>query len=277
MRIFGLKIIPLFYKDFFEEITKNIEKEKQKIVFTPNPEMLLQSRKDKALFKNLKKANYLTSDGIGLYIAYQINSFPIKWFLGIVLNFLLLPYYFLNIIFRKKYLYKKYGDRICWSDLTIDLVKFSEKNNILITILDLYNPKDRDKIGSQKNFYQKIKKYFPKLQLEYYIYNPEKKTEIIQKISKSKSKILFSTLGMEKQEKSVVEIMKKCKNIKLWLWVGSSFDYVTGFQKRAPKIMRNIGIEWLYRIFTSPNKIQRLRRILDAIIIFPCIVLFKNK
>ena len=55
---------------------------------------------------------------------------------------------------------------------------------------------------------------------------------------------------MKKQEASVVEIMGKCYNIKLGLAIGSSFDYFTGFQKRAPKIWRNIGLEWLYRLAT---------------------------
>ena len=39
--------------------------------------------------------------------------------------------------------------------------------------------------------------------------------DIINKISSSKSKILFSTLGMKKQEQSIVEIMQSCNNIKL--------------------------------------------------------------
>jgi N-acetylglucosaminyldiphosphoundecaprenol N-acetyl-beta-D-mannosaminyltransferase len=68
-------------------------------------------------------------------------------------------------------------------------------------------------------------------------------------------------------------VMDQCPNIKIGLGVGSSFDYIIWFQKRAPKIFRSIGIEWLYRIFTSPGKIQRLARIYQAVIIFPITVL----
>ena len=55
---------------------------------------------------------------------------------------------------------------------------------------------------------------------------------------------------MKLQEKSIIEIMEQAKNIKIGLGIGSSFDYFIGFQKRAPKFFRSLGIEWLYRIFS---------------------------
>jgi N-acetylglucosaminyldiphosphoundecaprenol N-acetyl-beta-D-mannosaminyltransferase len=73
---------------------------------------------------------------------------------------------------------------------------------------------------------------------------------------------------MKRQEESVIEIMEKAKNIKLWLGIWSSFDYFIWFQKRAPKIFRTLGIEWLYRLLTWPKKIDRLKRLWNAIFVF---------
>jgi exopolysaccharide biosynthesis WecB/TagA/CpsF family protein len=73
---------------------------------------------------------------------------------------------------------------------------------------------------------------------------------------------------MKKQEQSIVEIMQQVQNIKLWLAIWSSFDYLIGFQKRAPKFFRFLWIEWLYRLFNWPNKINRLKRLYNAIFIF---------
>jgi UDP-N-acetyl-D-mannosaminuronic acid transferase (WecB/TagA/CpsF family) len=73
---------------------------------------------------------------------------------------------------------------------------------------------------------------------------------------------------MKKQEQSILEIMWKCKNIKIWTWIWSSFDYIIGFQKRAPKIWRYLWLEWLYRLFTWPQKINRLKRLYSAIFVF---------
>ncbi len=261
MKIFWLKIDNIKKEKLLNNITKF---EKQNIVFTPNPEILLNTLSDKEFLQNLKKADYLTNDGIWLYIAYQIidNNF---WK---IINTILLPYFVFNLFFKRKKLYKKYWDRICWSDLTNDLINFCLKNNTKITIIDLYNPNDKNKVNSQKVFEKKLQEKFPKLNFDYFVYNPEKKQEIINQIKKSDSKILFSTIGMKKQEASVIEIMEQAQNIKIWLWVGSSFDYFVWFQKRAPKIWRKIWLEWFYRLFMWPQKIKRLKRLYNATFVF---------
>ena len=261
MQIFWINLNKLKYDFFLKQL---IKLEKQTIVFTPNPEILLKSKNDLKFKWLLKKADYLTPDGIGLYIAFQIldNNFPT------IINIFLLPYYFFNLFFRRKYLYKKYWDRICWSDLTKDLVLLSEKKQIKITIIDLYNPNDLKKVKSQTLFPKLIKQNFPNLHFDYYIYNPDKKENIIKQISESNSQILFSTLWMKYQEKSIIEILAKAKNIKLWLGIWSSFDYFIWFQKRAPKFFRSLWIEWLYRLINWPKKIDRLKRLYNAIFVF---------
>lgn len=270
MKIFWIEIQNLKYKDFFYEITKL---EKANIVFTPNPEILLKTTTDKEFENILQKADFLTSDGIWLYIAYQIldNNF---WKF---INFLLLPYFFFNLFFKRKMLYEKYWDRICGSDLTKDLINFASQNKVSITIIDLYNPTDKNKVASQASFKKILKEKFPDLMFDYVIFNPEEKEKIFDKIASSSSKIVFSTLGMKKQEKNILEIMEKCPNLKLGLWVGSSFDYFVGFQKRAPKIWRKIGLEWLYRLITWPRKINRIKRLYSAIFNFTFKVIKEKK
>ena len=275
VKIFEIWLSKKSYKEIFEDITSF---HTQHIVFTPNPEILLKTKTDPEFRELLNKATYLTSDGIGLYIAFQINTSPLatllRWegnlnrILLFLWNMLLLPYYFFNLFFRRKNLYKKYGERICGSDLTWDLVPFAEKHNIKITIIDPYFPKDVAKCKAQKTFREDLLKKFPKLDFDFFVYKPEDKDKIIEQIKNSSSKILFSTLWMKKQEQSVVEIMGKCYNIKLGLGIGSSFDYFTWFQKRAPKLWRSLWLEWLYRLATWPQKIIRLKRLWSAIVVF---------
>ena len=172
MQIFWINIDKLNYKDFLEEITSL---KKQNIAFTPNPEILLQAKNDSEFKALLEKANYLTPDGIGLYIAFQIldNNY---WK---IINTLLLPYYFFNLFFRRKSLYKKYGDRICGSDITKDVLAKAIKNNTRITIIDLYNPTDLKKVESQEIFSEKLKEKFPELDFDYFIYDPKEKDKIL--------------------------------------------------------------------------------------------------
>ena len=131
MQVFWIKIDKIKYRDLFEKIVKL---ETQNIVFTQNQEILLKTLKDKEFESLINKATYNTSDWIGLYIAYQIIDNNYNKFI----NISLLPYFFFNLFFRRKFLYEKYGERICGSDLTKDLVEYSEKNNIKVTIIDFW-------------------------------------------------------------------------------------------------------------------------------------------
>jgi N-acetylglucosaminyldiphosphoundecaprenol N-acetyl-beta-D-mannosaminyltransferase len=57
--------------------------------------------------------------------------------------------------------------------------------------------------------------------------------------------------------------------------VGGSFDFLSGKVKRAPKWMRDIGMEWLFRLIQQPHRWRRTGR---AVFLFPIRVVFgKNK
>ena len=57
--------------------------------------------------------------------------------------------------------------------------------------------------------------------------------------------------------------------------VGGSFDYLTGKTPRAPQFLRQMGLEWLWRLMLQP---KRWKRILNAVIIFPIkVILCKEK
>jgi len=59
--------------------------------------------------------------------------------------------------------------------------------------------------------------------------------------------------------------------VKVALGVGGSFDFITGQAKRAPKIFRAAGLEWLWRLLVSlggQGKSRRFRRIYRAIFVF---------
>ncbi len=274
MQILWIPLNKLSYKDFFTDITRL---EKKSIIFTPNPEIILKTLEDEEFKKMILKADYLLPDWTWLFIAFQIIDLKKKYTNSLVsnlLSFIFLPYFIFNVIFRKKYIYARYGDKICWSDLTLDLLKFANKDNIKITIIDLYNPNDEQKVASQKIFTDRLKQVYTNLNFDYIIYDESKKGEIIEKIKNSESKILFSTLGMKNQEKSIIDIMEICDNIKIGTWIWSSFDYIIWFQKRAPKIWRYLWLEWMYRLITWPKKINRLKRLYRAIFVFVYKIVF---
>lgn len=239
------------------------------IVFTPNPEILLFAKKDREFLWMLSKANYLLPDGIGIFLAYQIMQSKKH----VLLDLLFLPFYIVNLFVQRKSLYLTYWEKICGSDLTLDILHFAENNNKKVVIIDLYNPGDEKKVANQRVFRKELLKKFPWLSFDVFIWEEARKDEIIQEIIKGSAKIVFSTLGMKKQEKNIIEIMEKCPAVMVWLGVWSSFDYITWMQKRAPILFQKFWIEWLYRLLTWPQKIKRLQRLWNAIVVFTFFVM----
>jgi len=85
------------------------------------------------------------------------------------------------------------------------------------------------------------------------------------------SEILFCNFGAPYQELFIKA--QKNDTIRLAMGVGGSFDYLTKKIKRAPKFLRFLGLEWLWRLMKQP---KRCRRIFRATIIFPLKIVFSK-
>jgi N-acetylglucosaminyldiphosphoundecaprenol N-acetyl-beta-D-mannosaminyltransferase len=68
--------------------------------------------------------------------------------------------------------------------------------------------------------------------------------------------ILFVAFGSPKQEFWIAENLEKLP-IKVAIGVGGAFDFVSGKVRRAPRWVRRIGLEWLFRLIIQPWRIKR--------------------
>lgn len=84
-------------------------------------------------------------------------------------------------------------------------------------------------------------------------------------LKNNRCQLLLCNFGAPYQELFINS--QKYANIRLAMGVGGSFDFLTGKVTRAPKIMRVIGFEWLWRLILNPK--YRWKKILQVLIIFP--------
>ena len=113
---------------------------------------------------------------------------------------------------------------------------------------------------------------FPKLNIQIIdtsqwtnsVYDIRRLRELVQYNALS---IVLLCLGHPKQEL----LAKELKNYDWagsrpdWIMcVGATIDFLTGEQKRAPRFFQKIGLEWLFRLITNPNKF--MQRYLNAVI-----------
>ena len=71
-----------------------------------------------------------------------------------------------------------------------------------------------------------------------------------------KCDILFVAFGHPRQEFWIAENLPK---INAWaaMGVGGAFDFLSGRVKRAPKVIQDLGFEWLFRLILQPWRVRR--------------------
>ena len=131
------------------------------------------------------------------------------------------------------------------------------------------------KDGVPKQLSKKLTKKYPGLIIAE-IYSPpfrpltQKEDEaIINRINKARPDILWVGLGLIKQEKWISEHLRKI-DVPWMIGVGAAFDFHAGTIKRAPRVFRNLGLEWLYRLTFEPRMF--IRNFYSFLIFFPVIL-----
>lgn len=82
--------------------------------------------------------------------------------------------------------------------------------------------------------------------------------------------VIFACQGMRGQEKWVSENIAQSKSL-IFMGVGGSLDFLAGYSLRAPILLRNFGLEWLWRLATRPK--THLMRVWRAFVVFPFLLL----
>lgn len=82
--------------------------------------------------------------------------------------------------------------------------------------------------------------------------------------------ICLVALGAPLQELWLERNKAKFTHLVLGVGIGGTFDFISGKIKRAPAWLRELGLEWTWRLIRQP---QRLRRILTAVVIFPLLAI----
>lgn len=216
--------------------------EKRKWIATVNPEFMMQMEKDKEFLEILRKTDLNVVDGIGLIWAKKVmlqNGLDERILTGFRTA--------MDIIKGK---HRK--EVASGSDLIEDLCCLAADKKYKVFFLGGWG--DRAK---------KTKKYFndkfliSKNNAMACSGEPEvENKEVIEKINKFKPDVLFVAYGMKKQEEWINRNLKKLE-VGLVMGVGRSFDYYSGDLKRAPKIWRKMGFEWLYSLLQEPKRWRR--------------------
>ncbi len=262
--IIGVGITSATKEEILEYIIRSLEKNSKKyFIVTPNPEILVLANKNLQYKNILNEAKIAVSDGIGVVLAGKILGKQLKerltgvdllenlcrevsekpitvGFLGggpgiaeKTAECLVKKYPRLKVVFA--------GEE--WPGNNFD----GRKSNMEDSNLKIENRKlkikDKEKIYSLSSNIKKLSSIF---------YHP----------SSNKIDLLFVAFGPPKQEIWISKNLEYLP-VKVAIGVGGAFDYISGRVKRAPKWVRELGFEWLYRLIRQPWRLKRQLRLLE--------------
>jgi len=228
--ILGINLSEFNHSQVLEKVNQFLDDSQQHYIVTPNPEIILEAHRDEEFFYTLNQADLSLADGFGLQIA--------TWLFG-------------NLV-----------PRVTGSDLTTNLLKLAREREIKIAIINR-----QDGLSSSKEINIALQQKYPQLEclvvdLDRALPLSEGKKQLINDFA---PQILFVGLGFPYQEKLIYHQLKDLPSVKLALGIGGTFDFITGKIKRAPRWLRQIGLEWFWRLLKQP---RRYKRIYNATIIF---------
>lgn len=92
----------------------------------------------------------------------------------------------------------------------------------------------------------------------------------------SNARFTFVAVGSPQQEMIAHEMRGHPGAGGVALCVGASLEFLTGDQKRAPKLMQNLGVEWAHRLATNPRRLWR-RYLVEGVAIFPIYLRWRRR
>lgn len=228
--VLGINLSELTGQEVQNKISEFLIDGGQHYLVTPNPEIILKSHKDEELFYILNKADLSLADGFGLKLAGLLNGVKIP--------------------------------RLTGADLSLYLLSLANSKNIKIAVLNW-----RGGLSPHREMEKVLKKKYPNL--DFLVVDTSRSqplaADVIKRINDFSPAILFNTFGSPYQEKIIYHNLKKLPAVKLALGIGGAFDFITGRAHRAPKFLRTIGLEWLWRLINKP---KRWKRIYNATAVF---------
>jgi N-acetylglucosaminyldiphosphoundecaprenol N-acetyl-beta-D-mannosaminyltransferase len=84
----------------------------------------------------------------------------------------------------------------------------------------------------------------------------EDQQSLLNRINRIKPDLLFVGFGASKQEKWIARYLPHL-DVKVAMGVGGAIDVAASPWKRAPQVMRVVGMEWLWRLFLQPWRWKR--------------------
>ncbi|MEX1241862.1 MAG: WecB/TagA/CpsF family glycosyltransferase [Cyclobacteriaceae bacterium] len=221
--LLGTSITTGSYRDLLDAILSLAEKKIPSYVCFANVHMVVEAHRDPSFQKLLHDAAVVAPDGKPVSLLLRLTQ-------GLK------------------------QDRVCGMDMFPDILARAEASEKSVYFYGT-TPQLLARIA------EKARKEFPALKIAGYHSPPfralseREKCDIISMINEANPDLVFVSLGCPKQERWMAENRNKIGACLLGL--GQAFKVYAGEEKRLPKWMRDLALEWAYRLYLEPGRLWK--------------------
>ncbi len=214
-------------------------------VVTPNPEFVLEARKNHAFRQIINQADLAIPDGFGLVIASRFTKIKIE-------------------------------RHVSGSDLVGYLLEQAGRKGLGVAVINY-----SDSLSSAGEIEKMLPRRFPGLRIKAFEIEHQagESFSLLGSLRSFQPAILLTALGSPSQDIWINQHLKLLPSVRLAMGIGGSLDFLTGKRRRGPRWMRRSGLEWLYRMFNRPSGGKyyfgrRLKKIFRSVVVFPLVFVF---
>jgi N-acetylglucosaminyldiphosphoundecaprenol N-acetyl-beta-D-mannosaminyltransferase len=209
------------------EIVLDAVRRNQKIIFAHYNLHGIYLYHHKEKMRNLyQRANYVHIDGMPIIWIGKLFGYPLK---------------------RE--------NRLTSLDFLPSLLSTCEKEELRVFLLG-------SEPGVAEKAAQIYLQQFPRLQIKTHHgyfdaqYGSEENNQVVRMINDFHPHLLLVGMGMPRQEIWLDENIDDL-NVNVAFSLGAFMDYIAGVIPTPPRWMGRVGLEWLYRLFTSPKRVWK--------------------
>lgn len=215
--IAGFRVLEATSAELALEINKRAVNAKKSVLFFANTNFIVQCRS--MLFRMDCPEVFIVNDGVGMDLASLL-------------------------LYRRKFKSNLNGT---------DFIPFLFKNTNKVLRIFL--------LGGTQEVITKASNYFEKNLGQIVVgscdgYDGIKKGDLISEINALRADVVLVAMGNPKQEQWILDNYPKL-NVNLIAGVGALFDFLAGDKSRAPRLIRAIRAEWLYRLCLEPRRLMK--------------------
>jgi N-acetylglucosaminyldiphosphoundecaprenol N-acetyl-beta-D-mannosaminyltransferase len=221
VRILGVRVHAVTYETLLDSIAGFVEARGPHHICTVNPEFVMEARRNPPFAAVLEGADLCLPDGVGLLWAARRGGRPLP-------------------------------ERVTGSDGLPLIARRAAERGWRIFFLGAAP-------GVAQAAADRLVGLYPGLQVAgAYAGSPADADGdfIVACVRAASPDILFVAFGAPRQDLWIAKY-REALQVPVMMGVGGSLDFIVGVQKRAPRWLQRLGLEWFYRLITQPWRWRR--------------------